>query len=446
MGVLPTCVTEKLILTAVFVFLNGFFVAAEFALVKTRPSKINALAAKGDRRAIRVKKSIDKLDLYLSGCQLGITIASLVLGYLAEPAFAALIEQAAIGMGLATEAELSGGGNPLIHYTAFGLALTIVTILHMVLGEQAPKIWAIHKAEKAALVFSLPLAIFVTVLQPIIAVVNAMSNALLRLFGVEGTHGEHSTDVRELKGIIAAAASAGNISGKQRVLAENILNLVDLEVRHVMVPRVDINHLDIAAGTEANLKRIAKLGHSRWALCDGDLDSVIGMVLVRDLFERVLTDTANLNLRDFAREALFVPDTQPLSRFISESQKTGNQGALVLDEHGTVIGMIFLEDALEEIVGPLHDERDPAMNPVVESDDGAIEMAGSVDLPEAAELLHIDPDDSDDTIGGLLIAKLGRIPRQGDELEVGRYTAKILSIRGRRIDRIRFEERVADDD
>lgn len=439
--------TEKLILTAVFVFLNGFFVAAEFALVKTRPSKINALAAKGDRRAMRVKKSIEKLDLYLSGCQLGITIASLVLGYLAEPAFAALIEQAAIGLGLATEAELAGGSNPLIHYTAFGLALTIVTILHMVLGEQAPKIWAIHKAEKASLMFSLPLYLFVTVLRPIIVVVNAMSNALLRLFGVEGAHGEHSTDVRELKGIIAAAASAGNISGRQRVLAENILNLVDLEVRHVMVPRVDINHLDVADGTEANLKRIAKLGHSRWALCEGDLDHVIGMVLVRDLFERVLEEKAGeIELRDFAREALFVPDTQPLSRFISESQKTGNQGALVIDEHGTVIGMIFLEDALEEIVGPLHDERDPELSPVVEADDGAIEMDGSVDLPEAAELLEIEYDDSVDTIGGLLTAKLGRIPREGDELVIGGYNAKVLSIRGRRVERIRFEERATDDE
>ena len=438
--------TEKLVLTAIFVFLNGFFVAAEFALVKTRPSKINALAAKGDKRAIRVQKSIEKLDLYLSGCQLGITIASLVLGYLAEPAFAALIEQAAVGLGLATEAELAGGANPLIHYTAFGMALTIVTILHMVLGEQAPKIWAIHKAEKASLIFAFPLFVFVTVLRPIIVVVNAMSNALLRLFGVEGTHGEHSTDVRELKGIIAAAASAGNISGKQRVLAENILNLVDLEVRHVMLPRIDINHLDIADGTEANLKRIAKLGHSRWALCDGDLDHAIGMVLVRDLFERVLDGTTDLDLRDFAREALFVPDTQPLSRFISESQKTGNQGALVLDEHGTVTGMIFLEDALEEIVGPLHDERDAELSPVVTAADGVIEMDGTVDLPEAAALLHIDFDDSVDTIGGLLVAKLGRIPRQGDALVIGTYDAKVLSIRGRRIERIRFEERVQDEE
>jgi CBS domain containing-hemolysin-like protein len=441
-------VTEKLVLTAIFVFLNGFFVAAEFALVKTRPSKINALAAKGDRRAIRVKKIIEKLDLYLSGCQLGITIASLVLGYLAEPAFAALIEQAAVGLNLTTVEELASGSNPVIHYTAFGLALTIVTILHMVLGEQAPKIWAIHKAEKAALFFSFPLVAFVTVLRPIIVVVNAMSNALLRLVGVSGTHGEHSTDVRELKGIIAAAASAGNISGRQRVLAENILNLVDLEVRHVMLPRVDINHLDVSDGTDANLKRIAKLGHSRWALCDGDLDHVIGMVLVRDLFERLLDEKekSDIDLRDFAREALFVPDTQPLSRFISESQKTGNQGALVVDEHGTVIGMIFLEDALEEIVGPLHDERDPELSPVMEADDGAIEMDGSVDLPEAAELLRIEYDDSVDTIGGLLITKLGRIPRQGDELVIGAYNAKVLSIRGRRIERIRFEEHLSDDE
>lgn len=435
--------TQKLVLTALFVFLNGFFVAAEFALVKTRGSRVEALAAKGDRRAIRLQKILSELDLYLSGCQLGITIASLVLGYLAEPAFATLIERAAVGMGLATEAQLATPElNPILHYVAFGLALTIVTILHMVLGEQAPKIWAIHSGEKAAMRFAFPLWIFTMVLRPIIVVVNAMSNALLRLVGVQGTHGEHATDVRELKGIIAAAASAGNISGKQRVLAENILDLVDLEVRHVMVPRTDVQCLDIDDGLEENLERIGRMGHSRWPLCDPDLDHVLGMVLVRDLFEKVLPGAegrADLDMRSLARTPLFVPDTQPLSRFIGESQKTGSQGALVIDEHGTVVGMVFLEDALEEIVGPLHDERDPIRHPVVEHGEGIFEMAGSVDLPEAVDLLDIENDDSVDTIGGLVTAKLGRMPRSNDELRIGAYQVKVIRVHRRRIERLRFE-------
>ena len=438
--------TQNLIWTAVFVFLNGFFVAAEFALVKTRPSRVDALAAKGDRRALRLQKIIAQLDLYLSGCQLGITIASLVLGYLAEPAFAVLVGKAAVGLGLATEAELASPSvNPVLHYVSFGLALTIVTILHMVLGEQAPKIWAIQSGEKAALRFALPLWVFTTALKPLIVLVNAMSNALLRLFGLEGGHGEHDTDVRELKGIIAAAASAGNISGRQRLLAENILDLVDLEVRHVMVPRTDVHYLDVEDDVTDNLARIGGLGHSRWPLCEPDLDHVIGMLLVRDLFDHVLVDAearSMIDLRALARPTHFVSDTQPLSRFIGESQKTGHQGALVLDEHGTVVGMVFLEDALEEIVGPLHDERDPVRQLVVHHDDGTIDMAGSVDLPEAAEMLDLEYDDSVDTIGGLITAHLGRLPRQGDQLELGGYTVTVVRIHRRRVDSLRFVPRV----
>ncbi|MBO6940135.1 MAG: HlyC/CorC family transporter [Deltaproteobacteria bacterium] len=435
--------TEKLLLTALFVFLNGFFVAAEFALVKTRPSRVEALASRGDKRAERLRKILEQLDLYLSGCQLGITIASLVLGYLAEPAFAALIEQAAVGLGLATEAQLAEPAlNPLLHYTAFGLALTVVTILHMVLGEQAPKIWAIQSGEKAAMRFAFPLWLFTTVLRPLIVVVNVMSNALLRLMGVAGGHGEHATDARELKGIIAAAASAGNISNRQRMLAENILDLVDMEVRHVMVPRTDVSFLDLSEGASANLESIATLRHSRWPVCEPDLDHVVGMLLVRDLFDQLTASArehAEVDLRALSREPLFVPDTQPLSRFIADAQRTGQHGALVLDEHGTVVGMVFLEDALEEIVGPLHDERDTVRPLVVEKEEGVIEMAGSVDLPEAATLLELDDyDDSVDTVGGLVTAILGRLPKPGDEVRVGHYDATVVSIQRRRIQLIRF--------
>ncbi len=434
---------QNLILTALFVVLNGFFVAAEFALVKTRPSRVEALAAAGDRKAKILQKILNELDLYLSGCQLGITIASLVLGYLAEPAFAALIENAAVSLGLATEAQLAAPElNPLLHYTAFGMALTVVTILHMVLGEQAPKIWAITKAEKAALRFAFPLWLFTTVLRPLIVVVNAMSNAVLRLWGIKGGHSEHNTDIMELKGIIAAAASSGNISGRQRILAENILNLVNLEVRHVMVPRTEINHLVLGDGSEKNIKRVAKHGHSRWPLCQPDLDHVIGIIIVRDIFEKLLDVSvarADLDLRTLAREPLIVPDTQPLARFISESQKSGNQVALVADEHGTVVGMVFLEDALEEIVGPLHDERDQVISPVVEEADGVYFLNGSVDFPEAAEVLGLEYDDSVDTIGGLVVAQLGRMPRQGDQLTIETYKVKVVGVRSRRIERLRFE-------
>ncbi|MCB9596091.1 MAG: HlyC/CorC family transporter [Sandaracinaceae bacterium] len=435
----------KLFLTAVFVFLNGFFVAAEFALVKTRPSRVAALVATGDKSAIRLQVILDQLDLYLSACQLGITIASLVLGYLAEPAFAALIEVGAVDLvGVAPDSDL-------LHVIAFGAALVVVTVLHMVLGEQAPKVWAIDAAERAALRFALPVRVFTLCFKPLIVIINWMSNALLRVLGLSGGHDEHSHDLRELKSIIGAAAGAGNISGRQRLFAENILDLVHLEVRHVMIPRTEVSYLLRSDPLSTNLDKIRNGGHSRWPLCDGDLDGVRGVVIVRDLLEHALgksvEELEGLDLLAIARKTMFVPDTQPLSRFIVESQQTGQQGALVLDEHGTVVGMTFLEDALEEIVGPLRDERDPEGAPTEAVDETAIEMAGSVGLPEAVDRLGLEADDSDDTIGGYVVARLGRLPRRGDELRVGNYRATVLEIgKRRRVERIRFEPVVEEED
>jgi len=422
----------KLSLTALFVLLNAFFVAAEFSLVKIRPSRVQALAAQGNLRAKRVAGMMAELDLYLSACQLGITVASLVLGYLAEPAFADLIVSIASSLGM-TVADTG-----VVHIVAFGLALTIVTVLHMVLGEQAPKIWAIQTAERTGLLLSGPLRAFTIVLKPLILGVNAMSNGLLRLLGLSTGHGEHETDVRELKGIIGAAASAGNISARQRMFAENILDLIKLEVRHVMLPRTEVEYLEIKDSLPENLERLSAVGHSRWPLTRGGLDDVIGVVLVRDVLRKMLT-RAEVDLAAIARPPLYVPDTQKLSRFIAESQQTGQQSAFVQDEHGTTVGMVFLEDALEEIVGPLHDEHDEIPPDVSVQEGHALEMDGSVSLPEAGSLLRMDLGDEHDTVGGLLVSVLGRLPRKGDRVEVGGYEARILLVGKRRsVGRVRF--------
>ncbi|MGE0791902.1 MAG: hemolysin family protein [Sandaracinaceae bacterium] len=425
--------TVKLLLTALFVFLNGFFVAAEFALVKVRPSRVKTLAMEGHSRAKRLAKMMEDLDLYLSACQLGITIASLVLGYLAEPAFAELME---LGLGAV---GVDVGDSAALHVASFGGALAIVTVLHMVLGEQAPKIWAIQTAERAALALSGPLWLFTLLLRPLILVVSAMTNGLLRALGLDGGHGEHDHDVRELKGIIGAAASAGNISARQREFAENILDLVELEVRHVMLPRPEVAYLDVGAPIAQSLDRIRRLGHSRWPLTRGGLDEVIGMILVRDLFDAMLSKD-EIDLEKLARTTLFVPDSQPLPRFIVESQQTGHHAALVLDEHGTLVGMAFLEDALEEIVGPLPDERDEGEDEHASKlGEGTYEMDGATVLPEATELLGCEFDDDYATIGGLMIGKLGRFPRKGDKVIVGPYEAEVLRVGKRRsVARARF--------
>ncbi len=430
----------KLTLTGLFVLLNGFFVAAEFSLVKMRPSRVETLAAQGNLRAKRVAAMMPDLDLYLSACQLGITVASLVLGYLAEPAFADLI------LALAAELGLSVADTGVVHIIAFGLALTIVTVLHMVLGEQAPKIWAIQTAENTGLLLSGPLRVFTILLSPLIRGVNTMSNGLLRLLGLQEGHGEHDTDVRELKGIIGAAASAGNISPRQRMFAENILDLIKLEVRHVMLPRTEVLYLDVRDPVAKCVERIGALGHSRWPLTRGGLDDVIGIVLARDLL-RTMVAGAEVDLGSIAREPLYVPDTQPLSRFIAESQQTGHQSAFVQDEHGTIVGMVFLEDALEEIVGPLADEHDEIPPDSSVPVGRPLEMEGSVSLPEAGSVLGLDLGDEHDTVGGLLVSLLGRLPRKGDKVELEGYDAKILQIGKRRsVARVLFVNRTQDAD
>jgi CBS domain containing-hemolysin-like protein len=425
----------KLSLTALFVLLNAFFVAAEFSLVKMRLSHVQVLAAQGNVRAKRVASMMADLDLYLSACQLGITVASLVLGYLAEPAFADLI------LGIAARLGMTIGDSGAVHIVAFGLALTVVTVLHMVLGEQAPKIWAIQTAERTGLLLSGPLRAFTIVLRPLILGVNAMSNGLLRILGLPAGHGEHDTDVRELKGIIGAAASAGNISARQRTFAENILDLIKLEVRHVMLPRTEIEYLETRNSLAENLAKISDLGHSRWPLTQDGLDDVVGVVLVRDVLRKMLTGEA-VDLEALARPPLFVPDTQPLSRFIAESQQTGQQAAFVRDEHGTTVGMVFLEDALEEIVGPLPDEHDEIVPDASVQAGNAFEMEGSVSLPKAGGILGTDLGDEHDTVGGLVVSLLGRLPRKGDKVVVQGYDAHILQTGKRRsITQIRFVPR-----
>jgi CBS domain containing-hemolysin-like protein len=426
----------KLVTTAVFVVLNGFFVGAEFALVKVRPGPMGRRAAAGDRKAKIVLRMLDKLDLYLSACQLGITLASLILGWLAEPAVATLIVDLAAGLGV----DVASAG--WLRPTALAIALTIITLLHMTVGEQAPKVLSIRKAEAASLAVAYPLYAFTLVFRPLIALINWLSNLLLRLVGVSGGFGhEDGYDIADLRLIIAQAATTGKISSRQRVLGENILGLSNLEVRHVMVPRRDVVFLSTASSDAENLSQIRKAGHSRFPVCDPDLDHVIGMIHVRDILHRRL-DAMVIDLRTVKRRLPDVPDTMKLSRFIGSLQEWSTHCALVTDEHDTNIGMAFMEDALEEIVGPIRDEFDGEFESIRVQADGTVEMRGSTPVPAAMEALELDldPDSEADTIGGLLIAALGRHPKQDEAIPLGPWSATVDRFEGRRIERLVFRQ------
>ncbi|MBW2704521.1 MAG: HlyC/CorC family transporter [Deltaproteobacteria bacterium] len=430
----------SLVATFIFLFLNAFFVAAEFALVKVRPSRMRNLAAKGNHRAAVVSAMLERLDLYLSACQLGITLSSLILGWLAEPAVASLLIKlaAALGVDLATATWL--------HPASLAIALAVITLLHMTVGEQAPKMWSIQKAESAALAIVLPLRLFSIVFRPMISLVNTISNGLARLFGVSpGAGHKASYDLAELRSILNAAAQAGQLTPRQKLFSDNILSLAKLEVRHIMVPRTQITCLSTTHSREENLKIIQEAGHSRFPWGDPDLDNVRGLILARDILGQLLEGkTADLNAA--LRPCPTVTDTQPLSRFIMDLQRLQTHCAVVTDEHGTTIGLAFLEDALEEIVGPIRDEFDQQESRILQVSPDVIELSGSVSVPEAEVALGLDLDDEADTIGGLVIAQSGRVPTKGDELKIGPYTATVTETVKTRVTRIRFDKSKVDSD
>jgi len=428
--------------TAFFIGLNGFFVAAEFALVKVRATQLSTLAERGSRRA-RVAQHIQaNLGHYLSACQLGITVASLILGWLAEPAIAELLLAVVSASGIHVSAS-----SPLVHGTALALALTIITFLHMTFGEQAPKIWAINRADFMALQIAYPLQVFASTLRPFIWVIDRASNWMVRLAGIApGRMNESSHSVDELKNIVASSARAGHISHRQRELAENIFGIIGLEVRHILVPRVDVVYLSLQNSLDDNLRTIRESGHSRFPLCQIGLDSVIGIVHAKDVMA-ALVQGVQPDLKRVARRTVFVSDTQPLSGFIVRMQQTHSHSSVVVDEHGTAVGLAFLEDAIEEIVGPIRDEFDDDVPSVRRLSDGSVEMPGSLALPEAAEELELPDlnDESEDTIGGHIVAILGRLPRKGDQLQLGPYQVTVADVSRRRISLLRFKMGTSDE-
>lgn len=426
--------------TLFFVILNGFFVAAEFALVKVRASRIRELAEEGRGGAKSTQQMLTQLDRYLSGCQLGITVASLSLGALGEPAVSRLILATLDGLGY--QPEVAPAWLPFV---SIGIAFTIITMLHMTLGEQAPKMWALQRAEGTVLRAAVPLRLFTVAFWPFIAAINGLSNWMLRAVGISpGAAHEPSHSGEEIRAILSLSARAGHISDREQELAENVFRLIELEVRHIVAPRVDIDFLSLERTPEENLEILRGSTHSRFPLCEHGLDTIIGFVHGKDVLEQVL-DGRGVDLRAVAREALFVPDTMPLSDFLLEIQARLVHAAAVVDERGTVVGLAFREDALEEIVGPLGDEFDEAVPEFRETSPGIYELSGHMPIPEIEDRLDFElleqEDEDQDTIGGHVTARLHRFARKGDEVDVGPYRAKVLEVARRRVQRLRMERR-----
>jgi CBS domain containing-hemolysin-like protein len=430
-------VSWRLGVTIFFVALNGFFVAAEFALVKVRTSRIEQLAKEGSRAAPTVQHILSHLDRYLSACQLGITLASLILGALGEPAVSVLLIATAEAMGFSVASDSSW-----VPIVSIGLAFTVITMLHMTVGEQAPKMWALRRAEGTALVTGPLLRGFAWVFGPFIAAINWISNGMLRMAGLPADLGhEASHSAEEIRSIVSLSARSGHISDHSYELTENVFRMIELEVRHIIVPRVEVSFLSLERTLEENLEHIRTSGHSRFALCEVGLDTIVGLVHAKDVLDVMLRGETP-DLRELTREPLFVPDTMSLSNFLLELQANRQHCAVVLDEHGTMIGLAFREDALEEVVGPLGDEFDDEERDYLEPSEGVFEIRGRMSMPEVEDRLGFelseDEREEQDTIGGHVTARLGRLPRKGDTVRVGPYMATVIDVSRRRAQLLRL--------
>jgi CBS domain containing-hemolysin-like protein len=415
-----------MILGIVLVALNGFFVAAEFALVKVRPTQIEPLVAEGNRRATVVRHMLAHLDAYLSATQLGITLASLALGWVGEPAFAWIIRPLI--------SPFSGNNPQLLHSISITVSFLVITVLHIVLGEQAPKTIAIRKAESASLLIAFPLFVFYKVTYPAIWLLNHAANALLKLIGVApADEAEMAHDEEELR-LLLSSGNAAQLSSQKREQLDNIFELSHRLARQIMLPRQDVIYLSTTRTLAENLRIARRSGHTRFPLCEGDLDHVIGLIHIKDIFHR---DRNLRSLQEVAREISFVPETLELDRLLKRMRTERFHLAAVIDEYGGVSGVVTLEDVIEEIVGSIQDEFDVEKPEIQPLGDGVYRVSGGMLVEDLEEELKVELSDRDeDTIGGVVLSELGRNPAVGDKVEVGPVSIEVLEVQHNRINTV----------
>ncbi|CAA9544818.1 MAG: Magnesium and cobalt efflux protein CorC [uncultured Thermoleophilia bacterium] len=415
--------TFSLVAIGVLLLLNGYFVAAEFALVSTRPERL-----KGDSRVGRlVQRQRRHLDEYLSACQLGITIASLALGALGEPTLAHLIEPA---LGSAPIAHLGAA-------TATVLALLLMTALHITIGEQAPKSFAIGSAERVATLAAWPLELFYRSLKPLVQVLNAASNGLVRALG--GTpaaeHGGRAT-INELRQMIYAVASTGEVDTTDERILRGMFTLDERRASDVMTPFPRLATAEAGQTVEDVLRMAVPSGHSRIPVMDPQADRrALGVVFVRDLTEALLQGRGDRPVEAYLHELLVTPETQPLDRLLARMQRARASIAAVLDEYGQLAGVISVEDIVEQIVGEIEDESDRPTS-IRRLRDGRIVCPGDTPLSDLeAQGVHLGEAQSE-SVGGLILELLDAVAQAGDTAETDGYRLRVLAVDGHRVDRV----------
>jgi CBS domain containing-hemolysin-like protein len=420
-----------LVLLLLLVALNGLFVAAEFALVRSRRSRVESLAEEDTAGARRVLDQIERMDEYLAACQVGITMASIGIGFLGEPALAELIEP--IFGGIASHGVATT--------ISFAIAFTLATSLHISVGEQVPKMIAIDKAETVARLLARPLNWFRTATAPFTFALNKISNALVRLFGVNPDELEQEHTLDDVKGIIDQSKVGGQLDPNEAGMLSGVFHLHEQEAREVMTPIPAVVTVDAEESVESALRRCVSSGHTRLLVIEEDNpDRVRGIVHNNALARLYMNSGPDAEIEEVVHDAYIVPETKPLDDLLTELQTQRSYMGVVVDEYGRTVGIVTVEDILEEVVGEIEDETDPRTTSVRRLANGDWYVRGHVPLGDLEDVGIELPVDTDayNSIGGYVFGELGRLPKRGDSITADGYRIRVESVRENRIVAVRI--------
>ncbi len=423
-----------LVLLLVLVLINGFFVAAEFALVRSRRGKIEQLAKEGESGADAVIEQLDKIEDSLSACQVGVTMASIGIGFLGEPSLAKLLEPAFGGLSHEVAAGIS-----------LVIAFSLITAIHIVVGEQVPKMLAISHAESTARRVARPLNWFRAATAPVVLGLSGLSNWIVRLFGVNpGDLGERHT-AEDLKQIIDSSRLGGTLDPGEAGMLGGVFHLHEQEAREVMTPIPAVVTVDASETVETALRRCVTSGHTRLVVIeDENPDRVKGIAHNNSLARLYMSEGPEASIEPVTRDALIVPETRPLDDLLHDLQVQRTSMAVVVDEYGRTVGIVSVEDILEEVVGEIEDETDPRAAALRRLAGGEWFVRGHVSLGDLADAGIELPVDTDayNSVGGYVFGELGRLPKRGDSIVANGYTIRVESVRENRIEAVRISRSV----
>jgi CBS domain containing-hemolysin-like protein len=423
-----------LIFTIALLAANFVFVGSEFAITRLRPTQLGELERRGTPGAKSARHAIEHIDAYLSACQLGITVASIGLGVVAEPFFHGLLAPL-----LGKSAAIGGFA------VATALSFSTVTLLHVVIGELVPKSLAISRTVRVALLFTPPMRLFYLLTKPVVDLFNGMGNMLLKPFGIpparEVGHAPHTED--ELRELLRQSAAEGLIDIEERRFTENVFSFADRRTRDIMIPRPHVEFVTVADDLRTVANRLLCTGRTRLPLCEaeGGLDGTIGLVHTKDLLRAVIEGNS-VQTRDIARPLPRVSESVLIDELLRDLRRDRNHMALVADEHGITVGLVTLEDILEEIVGDIEDEFDTERIEMIVDEGGRTRVNGAASIRLVVKLLGVEISDPHEaTIGGHIIESLGRLPHIGEIIQVNGHAAEVTGVDETRITELTFKDK-----